>query len=210
MNIINQKILSLNANWQIIGIKTVKDTFVSMMGGNPENPPVKALDISYPIDKDGNYLFQETPSIIPVSWVEWMSLPIRDYDKVINTANLRIRIPTVTVSVNYNKMPKRNFNPSKEVLYNLQKGRCGLTNRQISLKQGNIEHKTPKSKGGKETFENLMFVDKKINSLRGNKDYEELGLKPLFHHKQPAPVPVSFSIKNIENIDWFWFVENNK
>ena len=207
MNVVDRKIvLNLNANWQAINIRTVSEAFISMNGGNKDSPPAKALDISYLQDENGNYDF-ENPSIIPVTWNEWVSLPIREFDLVVNTSRSKIRVPTVIVSVNYNKMPKKRFKPTRSLLFELQRGICGLTHKKISMKQSNLEHKIPKSLGGKDTFENLMVVDKDINSKRGNKPYSELGLIPLFSHKEPAPIPVQYSIKKLEVLDWKWFLD---
>lgn len=210
MNIIDRKIvLNLNSLWQPINVRSVADAFVSMNGGNADNPPVKALDISYPQDSDGNYDF-ENPSIIPVTWNEWLAMPIREFDLVVNTSRYKIRVPTVIVSVNYAKMPKKRFRPTKSLLFELQRGVCGLTHKKISMKQANIEHKTPRSLGGRDTFENLMVVDKDINSKRGNKPYSELGLTPLFNHKEPAPMPVQYSIKDLASPDWRFFLDLDK
>lgn len=207
MNISERPIvLSLNGNWQAIGVRNVRQAFVGMNGGDKDNPPVKALDISYPLKENGEYDFNASPSIIPVNWSEWVELPIREYDLVINTSKHKIRVPTVIVSVNFKKIPKKRFRPSAKVLHELQKGICGYSGQRITLKEGSLEHKIPKSHGGKDTFENLMYVKKEINSLRGNKPLEEVGLKPLFHHKEPAPIPVNFTIKNHSSMDWRWFI----
>jgi len=206
--IVNRRIvLSLNANWQAIGLRSVAEAFVAMNGGSKDNPPVKALDISYSIDKNGEYEFDKMPSIFPVSWVEWIDLPIREYDLVLNTCKYKIRVPTVIVALNYNKIPKKSLYPTKKNLYDFQRGICGLTGRKISWSQANIEHKIPKSKGGRNTWENLIVADRDINNARGNKDYSELGLKPLFNHKTPAPIPAQFTIKKLESLDWRWFFE---
>lgn len=209
MSLVDRKIvLSLNAGWQAIGVRTVAEAFVAMMGGNNNNPPVKALDISYSLKENGEYNFDECPSIMPVSWIDWIALPIREHDLVINTSKNKIRVPRVVVSVNYNKIPKRRFRPTKSVLYELQKGICGYTGEKISMKQGNIEHKTPKSLGGRETFENLMVVKSDINSKRGNKPLEDLGLVPIFTHKEPRAIPMSYTIKNSDACrDWQWFIK---
>lgn len=207
MNIADRKIvLALNAGWRAIGLRTVAQAFVAMNGGDKDNPPVKALDISYAVKDNGEYDFDTLPSMRAVGWSEWCELPIREYDLVINTAHNKIRVPSIVVAVNYHKIPKKRIRPTKSVLWELQKGICGLTHKPISMKQANIEHKTPRSLGGKDTFENLMVVDKKINSIRGNKPYEELGLKPGFTHKQPAPIPAEFTIKNYASLDWRWFM----
>lgn len=206
MNVLNNKVLNLNKNWQILDIRNVKEVLVAMNGGDIDNPPVKALDINYPLKDNGDFDFDSTPSIMPVNWLEWITLPIRSYDSVINTPTLKIRCPTVVICVNYNKIKMRKFRPNKQTLFDLQKGVCGYSNKKIAFKDGNIEHIIPQSKGGDSTFKNLLFVDKKINFERGNKDLNEVGLKPLFSHRQPAPIPVSFTIKEIENNDWKWFL----
>jgi hypothetical protein len=43
--------------------------------------------------------------MIPVSWVEWITLPIRSWDLTINSPNVKIRVPTVIIATNFNKMP---------------------------------------------------------------------------------------------------------
>lgn len=207
MNIVDRNIvLSLNGNWQAIGVKTVAEAFTAMMGGTKNNPPVKALDFDYPQDANGNYDF-ENPVIKDVSWVEWLALPIREFDLVVNTSKHKIRVPTVVVAVNFKKMPKKRFRPTKKVLFELQKGICGLTGKPITFSQANIEHKKPKSQGGKDTFENLMVADKRANNARGDKPYSELGIVPRFNHKEPAPIPVSYTIKTIQHHDWKFFVD---
>lgn len=206
MNLKDRKIvLNLNAGWQAIDIRTVAEAFVAMNGGTNDEPPVRALDITYKQNPDGSFCFDELPLFAPVTWVEWIDLPIRPYDLVINTPNKKIRVPTVLVAAKYNKIPTKRIRPNKKTLYELQNRRCGYTGDIISFNQGNIEHKTPKSLGGKDTFENLMIVKKEINSKRGNKPLELLNLKPLFAHREPQPIPVSFTINFNEHPDWKWF-----
>ncbi len=207
MNITDRKIvLNLNANFQAINISSPKSAFIAMMGGDDNNPPVKALDIVYPRKEDGSFDLNSQPDMIPVTWQEWLALPIYEHHLVVNTSKMKIRVPTVVVSVNYYKVPKKRFRPTKSVLYKIQKGICGITGKKMSFKEANIEHKIPKSKGGKDTFENLMAAISKENSKRGNKSYQELNIKPLFSHKEPAPMPVSFSIDTNTNIDCKWFI----
>lgn len=208
MNIVDRKIvLSLNGGWQAIGVKTVADAFVSMTGGNADNPPVKALDITYNLNSDGSYDFDTPPNIRAVTWLEWISLPIREGDLVVNTSHSKIRVPTAVVAVNFHKMPTKRAHANKLTLFKLQGERCGYTGEKIPFKRGNVEHVKPRSHGGKDTFDNLLFVKEEINSKRGNKPLEDLGLKPLFKHKQPAPVPVSYSIKELAHPDWRWFLD---
>lgn len=179
-----------------------------MCGGDADNPPVKALDINYPTDSEGDYLFNEMPSIVPVSFLDWCVLPIRDYDRVINSSKLKLRIPSVVISVNYHKIPKKKFRPNVTTLLQLQKNRCGFTNKPLSRKRATLEHKTPKSFSGAETFQNLIAVDRDLNHRRGNRPYSEFEYKPLYNHTEPAPIPVSFTVDTGLNYDWRWFTES--
>ena len=45
--------------------------------------------------------------IRPVSWDEWITLPIREQDNAVHTVRGPIRVPTVIVAVNFAKVPKR-------------------------------------------------------------------------------------------------------
>ena len=45
--------------------------------------------------------------IRPVTWEEWVTLPIREQDEAVHTVRGQIRVPTVIVSVNYAKVPKK-------------------------------------------------------------------------------------------------------
>jgi len=100
----------------------------------------------------------------------------------------------------------RKFRPTKSLLYDMQKGICGYSGKKMSMKHMNIEHKQPKSLGGRDTFPNLMLVDTQINHARGNKPLEQVGLKPLFTHKEPQPLPVAYVIKSAVHPDWNYFI----
>jgi len=45
--------------------------------------------------------------IRPVTWDEWITLPIRDGDNAVHTVRGAIRVPTVIVALNFAKVPKK-------------------------------------------------------------------------------------------------------
>lgn len=209
MDVNKLSVLHLNRNWQALGVKSIKNAFVSITGGDKDNVPATPLNISYPILENGEFDFGGEAQIEPVSWVEWQSLPIREYDAVINTSKAKIRVPSVIVSNNFAKLPKRKRALTARTLFEIQKGICGYSGKKLPFSAGNKEHKIPKSEGGKDTWENLMWVSKEINSKRGNKPLSELGLTPLFNHSEPKLVPAPCMIKKIEHIDWLLFIKLN-
>ena len=102
--------LNLNANWQPIGFKTVKDAIVDLCGGEIDGKSSSlALDIDYEVLENGEPNLAAPKNMSPVCWTEWLKLPIRPWDLVINSAHMSVRVPTVIIAVNFNKMPVKSF-----------------------------------------------------------------------------------------------------
>jgi len=88
-------VLVLNRNWQAISVRTPQVAFC-MMATNVGT----ALDIDL---GDGG----RAQALRPVTWDEWITLPIRDTDNLVRTARGPIRVPKVIVAVSFAKVPKK-------------------------------------------------------------------------------------------------------
>lgn len=199
--------LSLNAGWAPCGYKTVKEAIVQLCGG--ENAAL-AMDIQHEIDNNGMPNFDVMPSSCrPVSWEEWITLPIRPWDLTISSQRLTIRVPTVIISVNYTKMPVRRFKgkPSKEAIWNRDGGVCQYTGKKLTKGQANIDHVVPSSRGGRDTWTNMVLSDKIINQKKGNKLNSEAGLTLLKEPVAPSPMPMYQLITEAKHADWNFFLK---
>jgi 5-methylcytosine-specific restriction endonuclease McrA len=199
--------LVLNALYQIIGQTSPRQAVVAMNSSSDgERPAAKAINIEYGKKEDGSWDFDNVIGFKACSFEEWLEVPIRNgIDQVIHGAKIQIRSPSIIVT-SYSKMPLRKFRPTKTVLFEKQKGICGYSGVRLPYSKLNIEHKIARSHGGKSNFENLMLVNKDINSKRGNKKLEDVGLVPLFFHQEPRPIPASYAVKNAAHVDWFYFL----
>lgn len=211
MNTVANKLicLNLNANWQPVGFKTVKDAIVDLCGAESGGKPsTLALDIDYELDSEGQPIFNEAKSMNPVSWEEWMTLPIRPWDLSINSPTRSIRVPTVIIATNFNKMPIKSFKgkPSKDGIWNRDQGVCQYTGRKLTKDQSTIDHVIPRSKGGEDTWTNLVLCDKSLNSKKGNKLNSELGLKLKRDPFEPSPTPMSALIREAKHHTWKHFL----
>jgi 5-methylcytosine-specific restriction endonuclease McrA len=201
-------VLVLNSLYQCIGILTPKKALITLNSSSEQNNIVaKVIDVTYKKNEDGSLNLDELDFWQPLTFEEWLMVdPRKDIDKIIHTCRLQLRSPTVIVT-NYSKMPMKKTRVSKGVLYDIQGGKCAYSGEKIPMKRGNLEHRQPKSHGGKDTFENLLFVKTEINSRRGNKSLKEAGLRSIFPpHRTPKPIPYHFTIKNYIHPDWRWFV----
>jgi 5-methylcytosine-specific restriction endonuclease McrA len=200
-------VLKLNSNWQTVGYGIVADAIVDLVAGES----IKALDIQYPIDEDGNPDRTVSPKMVPVDWETWIKLPIRQWDDVIHSTKLTIRVPTVVIANNFHKMPMKTWKgkPSKEAIYIRDSGKCQYTGKSLDRKNATIDHILPKSRGGGDEWTNLALTSKEVNSKKGNALNSEIGLKLLRQPMTPKPIPVSQLIREVRHPDWELFIKQN-
>jgi 5-methylcytosine-specific restriction endonuclease McrA len=183
-------VLVLNRNWQAIDVKSPANAFCMMANGN-----ATALDI------------QAAGDMRPVKWREWLALPVREEDFAVRTIRGLVRVPTVLVLARYNRVPKRRPKLSPKGIWERDGGRCQYTGRKLAPHEGNIDHVVPRSRGGQTTWENCVLADRRINSQKGNRLPEEVGLELRKHPAPPRELPVTYFIRNAHNVpDWNQFL----
>jgi len=194
----------LNSAWQPIRESTVRESLLAMCSDTGDGGAALALDIQFENEDD------DKPAYVnPVAWEEWITLPIRESDAVIHSAKLAVRAPTVCIAVNYQKIPLHRPRPSRKTIYERDGGRCIYTGKKLSYGQFDLEHIVPKSRGGKDAFENLAVACKEVNNFKGDRTPEEAGLKLLWKPKAPNPMPVSALITQAKHRDWNIFLVKN-
>jgi len=196
-NILNNSIvLVLNRNWQAINVRTPQEAFC-MMATNVAT----ALEIEL---GDG----ARAEALRPVTWEEWITLPIRPHDNAVHTVRGAIRVPTVIVALNFAKVPKKRPKLSAKTIRERDGNRCQYTGVLLRPDEGSLDHVLPRSRGGKDTWENLVWSSKDVNSRKANRLPHEAGLKLLSVPKAPKERPVSAMIRNSREIpEWKLFVQ---
>ena len=201
MNCLDKRIcLNLNSVWQPVGTKTVKEAICDLYSGSFE-----ALDIEYSFTKKG-YNFDSPSSIISKRWEEWVNLPIRDFDLYVCSSKLKVRVPTVLITNKYSKMPINHLKPTAEGIRKRDLGTCQYSGRKLQKNEGSVDHVLPRGRGGEDTWENLVYCDRKINLNKSNKTPQEAGLKLLKNPKEPVGVYACSLVLSSENADWKHFV----
>jgi 5-methylcytosine-specific restriction endonuclease McrA len=211
MNTVANKLicLNLNAQWQPVGFKTVKDAIIALCASDADGKDNSlALDIDYNILDNGEPDLSEPKAMTPVSWNDWVSLPIRSWDLTISSPSMTIRVPTVIISANFSKMPVKHFKgkPSKDAIYNRDKGTCQYTGKKIDRNHATVDHIVPRSRGGEDSWTNLVLCSKDVNTKKGNKLNSEIGLQLLKNPLAPQPVPVYSLIREAKHVDWKHFL----
>ena len=193
-NILNQKcVLRVNANYMRLGWSTAAEAFCMMMGEAQDGEaPALALDIFYEYDEFGKPITERMTSFDRLEWEYWMMLEPRkgELDRVIHTSKRIIRIPTILVCSHYHLMPMKDQKVSKSSLRRRDGNRCLYTGVELTNKTFSMDHIIPRSKGGKDTWENLASCHKDVNSKKGDKFNHEVGLKLLKKPVAPKSIPL--------------------
>ncbi len=183
-------VLVLNRNWQAINVRTPQEAFCMM-----------ATNVATALEIEGE------DHIRPVTWDEWITLPIRDQEEAVRTVRSQIRVPTVIVAVNYAKVPKKRPKLCARAIRERDGNRCQYTGRALRPDEGSLDHVVPRSRGGKHAWENLVWSAKAVNQRKANRLPREAGLKLISVPRAPKEVPVSVTIRNVGEIeDWKLFL----
>jgi 5-methylcytosine-specific restriction endonuclease McrA len=191
-DILNKNIvLVLNRNWQAIDIRTPQDAFCQM-----------ATNVATALEIEGEN------HIRPVSWDEWITLPIREGDNSVKTARGAIRVPTVIVAVNFGKVPKKRPKLNARNIRERDGNRCQYTGRVLRADEGSLDHVVPRSRGGANSWENLVWSAKEVNQRKGDRLPHEVGLKLLSEPRAPKELPVTAVLRNIDSVpEWKLFLK---
>lgn len=196
----NYSILVLNKFYYPVGVEGIQKTFGNIFSGS-----VMPLDIEYEAN-DGHVNLEVVEYFTPVkSAKEWCELPIRDYDDYLQTMRGPVRIPTVVICANYDKiMVNKVVFPTKHNIYKRDNYTCMYTGKKLSKEELSIDHIIPRSLGGQDTWENLVCCSRKVNSKKGSKTLEKAGLKLRYKPYKPTN-GMTFSLYKDE---WASFLKN--
>jgi len=191
MNVILHQpvVLVLNRNWQAIDIRTPAEAFCQLATGT-----VAALDV-------------EGGHIRPVAWADWLTLPVREGDRAVRTVRGAVRVPAVVVAVNFARVPRRRPKLSARNIRERDGGLCQYTGRPVGPGEGNLDHVVPRSRGGGDTWENLVWSAREVNTRKGNRLPHEAGLRLLRAPSAPRELPVTVFLRNTLRIpEWDLFL----
>jgi 5-methylcytosine-specific restriction endonuclease McrA len=184
-------VLILNRHWQAIHVRTPAEAFCML---------ATAVATALDIDADDH--------IRPVTWEEWLTLPVRPQDRAVLTVRGPIRVPTVIVAVNFAKVPKKRPKLSARTIRERDRNRCQYTGALLRPEEGSLDHVVPRSRGGRDTWENLVWSSKSVNTKKADRLPHEAGLKLLSVPRAPKELPVTALLRNAHSVaEWKLFLK---
>lgn len=194
---VSSQVLILNKGWHPIRVQNLRNA------------------ISKVINERAKFIDHDT--FLLYSWGEWLNnfaVPNKDIDKInyeiIRSKNFSFKKPFVAVCTKYNKIPNTHLKLTKRNLLIRDHFKCQYSGVKLNYKTATVDHVTPKSKGGKTTWDNLVICSLEINVRKANRTPEEAGLKLLKAPKKPQWSPVYEMIHKSRSKHWDKFIKDDQ
>ncbi|HUS49852.1 MAG TPA: HNH endonuclease [Candidatus Paceibacterota bacterium] len=165
MTHLKDSVLILNKSWLPIGIQDVKKVLKKIFRKR-----------AYVVD----VVTYET-----YSCEQWINMEVKEGDIFIQASHSRIKVPEVIVLTGYGKLPEQSVKLTKRNIFKRDKYICQYTGKRVDPKNADIDHVIPKSKGGKNTWDNLVVSSIDVNRRKGSRTPEEAGLKLIKKPRKP-------------------------
>jgi 5-methylcytosine-specific restriction endonuclease McrA len=196
-------ILKLTAGFFPCGVSNWKTAMTDIVSG-----------AAYPIDM--NYELSETGDIdknkieymnVIRDFAEWKTLPIREFDEYVSTPKHTYRLPDVIVCATFNRIIfKRVVFPTKSNIWQRDNFTCQYSGKKLTRDNLSIDHILPSSRGGGNTWENLVTCDKALNVWKSDRTPKECGLK-----LSSKPVkPKNGMVFNFMRDEWKMFIDGGQ
>jgi len=116
-------------------------------------------------------------------------------------------VPTVIVAVNFAKVPKKRPKLCARTIRERDGNRCQYTGRLLHPDEGNLDHVVPRSRGGADTWENLVWSAKDVNQSKADRLPHEAGLRLLAVPRAPKELPGTGHLRNAHGVaEWKLFL----
>ena len=125
----------------------------------------------------------------------------------VHSARHAMRVPSVIRLLEYRRIPHQTRALSRKNILMRDRYTCQYCHRILPSSELTLDHVVPRSRGGKDAWENLAWSAKEVNQKKADRLPHEAGLKLLSTPRAPKELPVSALIRNTgEQGDWKLFL----
>jgi 5-methylcytosine-specific restriction endonuclease McrA len=155
-DVLDMPVLVLNRYLQPVQVTTAKRAFVLLYGG-----AARALD-----EEGEAYDFDL-----------WRGLPVRGSDDALPIVSGALRVPRVVHLHRYDRTPRVSVRLTRRNLMFRDAHQCQYCGKRPPLRDLNIDHVLPRSRGGDDSWENLVTACRVCNLRKGWKTPEEANMR---------------------------------
>jgi 5-methylcytosine-specific restriction endonuclease McrA len=190
-------VLALNRNFLAVHVISVKRAFCLLFKGLAEVIHVE----------EGRYCAYDFDA-----WRELCDLKIslgerHDYEDWVRAVNFEIQAPRVIRLLTYERLPRNTVKFNRRNIFLRDGHRCQYCGKRYSSLRLSLDHVVPKSRGGADTWENIVCACLKCNVDKGGRTPAEAGMKLLQKPVKPKRSPLlSRQLSLIKYESWRNFI----
>ena len=176
---LNASVLVLNKYYSPINITSAKRAFSMLF-----NSIAEAIAV-----EEESYIGHNFHSWVEISLYKKQFREGIDFDWVY-TPGLVLMVPRIVRLLEYDRVRIQTVKLTRRNIYCRDSNTCQYCGRKCRTKELNIDHVIPKSKGGNETWENLVCACIDCNIRKGNKLLRETGMRLIRRPVRPKLNPL--------------------
>ena len=189
---LSTEVLKCNSRWVAIEAVTARKAFEDISAGAAK---FLKFEEGYPI---------------PLTLEEWVELEVPPGADYITTSRMhglkKILIPRVMICVNYGEFRAKEQPCTPDNLLKRYGHRDAVTGKKLKRENFSREHVVPRSRGGGGNWDNIVPMDRNLNSRRGNREYSDLGLREPTILSAPKPLlPINSLVNKHRWPEWKQF-----
>ena len=163
-DVLHLPVLLLNRYFAPVSVTTARRALVLLYGG-----------IGHAVDRAGD----------TYDFGRWRALPVRGADDSLPIVGGALRIPRVLHLLRYERTPRAAVRLTRENLLLRDDCQCQYCARRPGQRELNVDHVQPRSRGGADSWENLVISCRSCNLKKGRRTPAEAGMSLLKEPKRP-------------------------
>lgn len=192
---LNQQVLVLNRLWQAVNICSVRRALSLLFEGHAQ--------VVFG-DQDGDFRTYDFRAWRDFSYTQ----PPPDHELAIRTVTFRMRLPRVILLLAFDRVPRQEVKFTRHNIFERDKNTCQYCGRIFERKDLNLDHVTPRDRGGPTTWENIVCSCIPCNTRKSNRTPAEAGLRLVRKPKRPKWRPfIQVSFGGPMHEDWKHFLD---
>jgi 5-methylcytosine-specific restriction endonuclease McrA len=169
---LSASVLVLNRNYSAIRVVSARRAFALL-----------SKDFAEVIDDDVH-------DFAVFDFASWIDHSKEHASPLVHTPRFAIAVPVVIRLRGYDKVPTREVKFTRRNILARDENRCQYCGKRLSQAQLSLDHVTPKSRGGKSTWMNVVASCNPCNTRKGGRMPSEAAMKlrkpPFVPRKNPA------------------------
>jgi 5-methylcytosine-specific restriction endonuclease McrA len=195
---LDASVLVLNKLFMAVHVISVRRAFVLLC---KELAEVVTLE-------DGQFMTYDFESWREVS--EFRALNFREEDDDwVRTATSQIQVPRVIRLVDYDKMPRQTVKFNRRNIFARDNNQCQYCGRRFPTTELSLDHVTPRSQGGGNSWENIVCACVDCNVRKGGRTPKQAHMTLIRKPEKPKRSPLlNLKLTHRKYQSWKTFLDN--